>query len=126
MFFNLCNMSSVTCATCGVTCVICEYLHVTGSKTRIQLLFKMRMLLSVVLLLCLIFSTISCPDNCFCELYRAECHLRECSDQLFTKVDLLIIYGSLCENHKYIMKHVETGVQFLLKDATCEDIPNCR
>ena len=74
----------------------------------------------------LIFSAVSCPDNCFCELCKAECHLTECSDQLFTEVDLLIIYGSLCENHKYIMKHVENGVQFLLKDATCEDIPNCR
>ena len=59
-------------------------------------------------------------------MYKAECHLTECSDQLFTEVDLLIIYGSLCDNHKYILKAIQNGVQVLLKDNECEDIPNCR
>ena len=86
----------------------------------------MTMLLPMVLLFSFFSFTVSCPENCFCEEYRAECHIRECSDQLFTEVDLLVIYGSLCENHKYILSNIDSGARILLKDAMCEEIPNCR
>ena len=82
-----------------------------------------------MLLLVVFFSfwnlSISCPENCFCELYSAECYIRDCSDQLFTEVDYLVIHGSLCENHKFILTHIQ-DVQVLLKDSVCESIPNCR
>ena len=84
----------------------------------------------IILLVILSFSSIisvyTCPDNCFCEVYRAECHLRKCGDQIFTEVDLLVIYGELCENHRYILTHIESGTQILLKESTCGDIPNYR
>ena len=84
----------------------------------------MKMLLSVVLLFSLFFSVTSCPDNCFCEDYRAECHIRECSDQLFTEVDQLVVFGSICENHRYILTNIDSGTKILLKDSKCEYIPN--
>ena len=85
------------------------------------------MLLSVVFIFfSLIFAVYTCPDNCFCETYRAECHLRKCGDQLFTEVDFLVIYGDLCDNHRYILTDNESGTQILLKESTCGDIPNCR
>ena len=84
------------------------------------------MLLLVVLSFSLFFSVMTCPNNCFCESYKAECHLTKCSDQLFTEVDTLIIYGSLCENHKYILTHIDVGTQIVLKQDLCGDIPNCR
>ena len=88
---------------------------------------NIKMILSLVFLsLFAIISVSTCPDNCFCEVYRAECHLRTCGDQLFTEVDLLVIYGELCENHRYILTHIESGTQILLKESTCDDIPNCR
>ena len=87
----------------------------------------MKMILPLIILsFCSINSVYTCPDNCFCESYRAECHLRNCGDQLFTEVDLLVIYGELCENHRYILTHIESGTQILLKESTCDDIPNCR
>ena len=86
----------------------------------------MKMLLLMVLLFSLFFSAVPCPENCFCEVYRAECHIRECSDQLFTEVDFLVVYGEICENHKYILTNIESGTEILLKDSLCEDIPNCR
>ena len=87
---------------------------------------KMKMLLSVVLLFSLFFSVTPCPENCFYEYYRAECHITECSDQLFTEVDLLVIFGSICDNHRYILTNIDSGTKILLKDSKCEDIPNCR
>ena len=85
------------------------------------------MLFSVVFIFfSLIISVSTCPDNCFCESYKAECHLTKCSDQLHTEVDLLVIYGELCENHVYILTHIISGTQILLKDSPCGDIPNCR
>ena len=90
----------------------------------------MKMLLSMVLLFFFVFSlfsmTTSCPENCFCEDFRAECHLQTCNDQLFTEVDVLVIYGTVCENHKYILTHIQSGTLIVLKDSTCGDIPNCR
>ena len=87
----------------------------------------MKILLSVVFILfSLILAVYTCPDNCFCETYRAECHLKKCGDQLFTEVDLLVIYGDLCDNHRYILTHIESGTQILLKESTCGDIPNFR
>ena len=83
---------------------------------------KMKMLLSMVLLFSSFCFTGPCPENCFCELYKAECHLTEC----ITEVDFLIVYGSLCDNHKYILKNIQNGAQVLLKDNECEDIQNCR
>ena len=68
----------------------------------------------------------TCPNNCFCESYKVECHLTKCSDQFFTEVDTLIIYGSLCENHKYILTHIDVGTQIVLKQDLCGDIANCR
>ena len=84
------------------------------------------MLLLVVLSFSLFFSVMTCPNNCFCESYKAECHLTKCSDQLFTEVNTLIIYESLCENHKYILTHIDVGTQIVLKQDLCGDIPNFR
>ena len=87
----------------------------------------MKMILSVVLIFFSLISPVNtCPDNCFCEQYRAECHVNKCEDPVFTEVDFLIIYGDLCENHRYILTHIESGTQVLLKDCECLDIPNCR
>ena len=87
----------------------------------------MKMLLSVVFISFSLFISVhTCPDNCFCEAYRAECHLSKCSDQLHTEVDLLVIYGELCDNHRYILTHIDSGTQILLKECECGDIPNCR
>ena len=86
----------------------------------------MKMLLSVVLLFSLFLSVIPCPENCFCEDYRAECHIRDCNDQLFTEVDLLVIFGSICDNHRHILTNIDSGTKILLKDSKCEDIPNCK
>ena len=90
----------------------------------------MKMLLSMVLLCFFIFSSFSvafsCPENCFCEYYKAECHINKCSDQLYTEIDQLVIFGSLCADHRYILTHIIGGTQIVLIDSQCGDIPNCR
>ena len=107
-------------------CNMCRFHMLPDQKTTKDLGSKMKMLLSMVLLFSFFSYNVSFPENCFCQEYRAECHIRECSDQLFTEVDLLVIYGSLCENHKYILTNIDSGTKILLKDSMCEDIPNCR
>ena len=83
-------------------------------------------MLSILLSFYFFSFAISCPENCFCEDFRAECYIQECTDQLFTEVDLVVIHGKLCENHKYLLTHIQSGAMIILKDENCGGIPNCR
>ena len=87
---------------------------------------KMKMLFSILLSFYFFSTAISCPENCFCEEFRAECYIQECTDQLFTEVDLLVIHGQLCQNHKYVLTHIQSETMIILKDTVCGEIPNCR
>ena len=74
---------------------------------------------------CIFYAT-SCPENCFCDEYKAECTIENCNDEVTTEFDQLIIHGKLCENHVFILSHILDETEIILKDSDCGTIPNCR
>ena len=68
-----------------------------------------------------------CFINCYCEEYRAECTLRTCVDDINTEnMEEIVIHGQLCQSHRYTLTHIPQGPYIILKDAKCEDMPNCQ
>ena len=68
-----------------------------------------------------------CFINCYCEEYRAECTLRTCLDDINTEnMEEIVIHGQLCPSHTYTLTHIPQHPYIILKDANCEEIPNCQ
>ena len=67
----------------------------------------------------------SCPSNCFCSEFDAECTVTSCSDDLDTEYSMITIQGQLCEEHRYILQNIVDGTTVILKDDVCGAIPNC-
>lgn len=76
----------------------------------------------------LFFITVShsCPENCFCNEFSAQCVLLECDSDIDTTYDTLIIEGPLCRNHRQILQNLEDLTDVFLLNDQCDQIPNCR
>ena len=75
---------------------------------------------------CLVSTVLSCPDNCYCDEFVAECTLETCNDEIDTEYEFLRIKGTLCETQREILSSIKDNTEVILYDDVCGDIPNCR
>ena len=68
----------------------------------------------------------SCPDNCQCTEYTAECVIVDCESELETMFDSLTVNGFLCKFHREILENLQDLTDIILMNDKCGRIPNCR
>ena len=83
-------------------------------------------MLKAILVLFLVYFAYSCPDNCFCTEYSAQCVILGCTSEIDTSYDTLIIEGSLCKYHRELLQNLEDFTDIFLANDKCNEIPNCR
>ena len=83
-------------------------------------------MLKAILFLFLVYFAYSCPDNCFCTEYSAQCVILGCNSEIDTSYDTLIIEGLLCKYHRELLQNLEDFTDIFLANDKCNEIPNCR
>ena len=68
----------------------------------------------------------TCPDNCQCSEYTAECVIVDCESELETMFDSLTIHGFLCKFHQEALENLQDFTDITLQNDRCGTIPNCR
>ena len=109
-------------------------LQILGSKDHflLHIFFSFLQILQVLIMFKLFFLlfcisvSYSCPENCFCTEFSAQCVLLGCDSVIDTTYDTLIIEGSLCKYHRQILQNLEDLTDVFLVDDQCYQIPNCR